>query len=99
MTIASLTPAQVAALKARIWAGEFHRSVASQYGCSLPLVHKIAQGQRWAEIPWPDGSRGAIRESRMRAIMRARMKAHREGSESVSKSVTARVKAILEAAE
>ena len=95
MSSAFLTTHQVTSMKARLWAGETHAVLALHFGCSQPLIKKIAQGQRWPEVEWPDGSTGALKLTRRRQIMQARAVARQEATKAMSRTMAAKVRAIL----
>lgn len=67
---------EVLEIKKAIWSGQPHTIIARTFGLSQPHVSRIAKGEQWAEVPWPDGSIGAIAPERLRSILYSRRKSH-----------------------
>jgi hypothetical protein len=61
-------------IKKRIWWGETRADIAiSMKGqVSISMLCNIGAGYRWGEIPWPDGSIGAMSAARSKLIKLAR---------------------------
>lgn len=47
-------------IKTALWTGARHSDVAQHFGVSQPSVSNICNGRTWQDIPWPDGSKGAM---------------------------------------
>lgn len=68
-----LAPAEVLIIKRRIWNGDTRTAIAEDFPqISLSQILNIGAGYRWPEIPWPDGSAGALPEKRKELIAKAR---------------------------
>lgn len=74
MAIKPMKPEQIQVLKAMLWNGALPSNIARTFRpkVSLPAVYHIRSGRRWAEVQWPDGSTGAMPESRREKIDSAR---------------------------
>lgn len=56
----SLNEDQAASVKRALWEGMSITDTASAFGVSYPLVHSIKKGKVYTDIPWPDGTTGAM---------------------------------------
>lgn len=61
-----LTEDDIIELKQKLWDGFLQKQVAELYDLSQPHVSRIVQGDQWPEVPWPDGTYGAINEEHYR---------------------------------
>lgn len=68
---------QAITLKALLWEGKTIHAITRTFRpkVSPATVGHIRAGIRWADAPWPDGSKGRLSEKRARAIEAARRKA------------------------
>lgn len=68
-----LTPAEVLIIKRRIWNGDTRKAIQADFPqVSLGEICNIGAGHKWADIPWPDKSYGALPDSRKLKIAKAR---------------------------
>jgi hypothetical protein len=64
-----LDESQIQEVKQLLWAGHHTQSeVARRFGVSQPTISRIYRGVDWADLPWPDGSRGHIPITRRATI-------------------------------
>lgn len=59
-------------IKQRLWDGETRAEVSKHLKLSIGLICNIGSGHRHATVPWPDGSTGPMKQSRLKAIIKAR---------------------------
>jgi hypothetical protein len=77
----------VLAIKRRIWNGETREEIAQDFTVGLMQICLIGAGYRWPEIAWPDGSIGALSESRKIQIRQARARAKKHLRAAVRKEL------------
>lgn len=78
-----LSRPEVTAIKQRIWNGETREQLADDFNVSLGQVCNIGAGHKWPDVPWPDGSFGALPQKRKEAIEKARKEARGETARAV----------------
>jgi predicted transcriptional regulator len=59
-------------IKRLVWTGYTQSSVAHLCGISQPTVSRIVAGADFADVLWPDGTKGALSDTRKRAIKEMR---------------------------
>jgi hypothetical protein len=50
-SVTSLTPLDVAIIKARLNRGDFQHAIAADYALNQGRINEIAKGHRWPEVP------------------------------------------------
>lgn len=73
MGIAILSAVVVKEMKEKIWNGARQETISLEYFISQATVSRIVSGKQWGQIPWPDGSNGAMSPER-------RMLLHQKGA-------------------
>ena len=81
----TITPAQVAKIKHRLWRGQTCEQIAPDFDVSVSLIRGILSGFKWASVAWPDKSIGAMSTDRRKQIDEARRKAAKEIYKSVER--------------
>lgn len=56
-------------IKSAIWAGAKHVEIGAHFNVSSATVSRIQNGLAWADVPWPDGSIGAISTDQRAVIL------------------------------
>jgi len=59
-------------IKDALWKGEHQKEVAERFGISQPTISRILHGEQWYEVPWPDGSLGALSTYQQALILKER---------------------------
>lgn len=80
MAVPLITNEEAREIKARIWAGEQQRSIAADFAVTTAAISHIAQGRRFYEVQWPDGTVGPLPRTRAVEIHRNRYAAVRAGA-------------------
>lgn len=68
-----LTATMVKEIKEKIWDGYPQIYVAEEYLTTQGTISRIVNGHVWAEVPWPDGSRGSMSINRRTDLHRQRL--------------------------
>jgi len=69
-TQSKLNEEMVLGIKARIWDGELHEPMATEFGVSKGLISAISTGARWSHVPWPtDRPQKIVSASEKRAAL------------------------------
>jgi hypothetical protein len=61
-------------MKKLVWEGQTQQQVADDHMISISMVAKIVAGRAWYDIPWPDGSLGALSEEQRGIISTKRQR-------------------------
>jgi hypothetical protein len=67
-----LTSLQIQEIKVDLWTGESQADIAREQCVTQATISRIYNGQQHLQIPWPDGSIGAMPEYRILEILRER---------------------------
>ena len=67
-----LTEELVLSLKNRMWYGESVGILAKEIGCPANTIVNIYVGHRWANVPWPNRTKGGMPKARKDLIEQAR---------------------------
>ena len=84
----------VSVMKQRLWAGQTQQQVADDHMISLNMVVRIVAGRAWEDVPWPDGSIGALSEVQRLTIASTRQRetfVAKKGGRKRSRKDTARL--------
>ena len=72
MPTPKLDPDLVAVVKRLLYDGHTYGHVQGETGVSLGAIFNIAKGRTYQEVPWPDGTKGAIPSRVIRDIAAAK---------------------------
>lgn len=62
-------------IKNRLWAGDVYQKIADRHLVSNTTISAICQGKLYPQVPWPDGTTGAMTIDRQRGILEDRRRA------------------------
>jgi hypothetical protein len=71
--VQSLTAFIAKDIKQRIWDGVPQSYIAEEFSITQATVSRITNGHQWIEVPWPNGSRGALPIERKMFILKRRL--------------------------